>query len=153
MTTDLKTLDWKTLLLSPRGRIGRTVFWAGFGVVMAASLVLNFVPFVGSFAGLILVWPLGCLQAKRLHDAGRTAGLLWLPAVVLALALGRAVLAGGTALVGAGVVFNSDLGPVMWTLALAALFALGFLVWVGLSRGERAANRYGPEPLREVEAV
>lgn len=95
MTTDLKTLDWKTLLLSPRGRIGRTVFWAGFGVVMAASVVLNFLPFIGNFAGLVLLWPLVCLQAKRLHDAGRTAGLILLPAVVVVLALVGAVRAGG----------------------------------------------------------
>ena len=153
MTTALKTLDWKTLLLSPRGRIGRMVFWAGFGVVMAASLVLNFVPFIGGVAGLVLLWPLVCLQAKRLHDAGRTAGLILLPAVVIALALARAVMAGAIGSTAVGVVFDTDRGPVMWILALAGLFALGFLVWVGLSRGERGSNRYGPEPVREAAAA
>ena len=150
MTPDLKTLDWKTLLLSPRGRIGRTVFFAGFGVVMAASIVLNFVPYIGSFAHLVLLWPLACLLAKRLHDAGRTSALLLLPLVVGALALGQAVMSGGLGLIGLGPVSDSSLRPAMAILALTALLALGFVAWVGLSRGERAANRYGASPHGEV---
>ena len=145
-------MDWKTLLLSPRGRIGRRDFWMGFGVLMAASIALTLLPVVGQFAGLVLLWPLACIHAKRLHDAGRSGWLLLLPLSVFVLALGRVAMATGDGLFDAHVMFDSARGPIITAFAVAGLVAFGFMVWVGLSKGDAGPNRYGGEIPEEAAA-
>jgi len=126
-------MDWRTLFLSPKGRIGARDFWIGFLIVMAASLVLNLLQTAGQVLGLVLLWPQVCIHAKRLHDMGRSAWLLLAP---LGFAL---ACAGAGALVGTRLAFEVCFG-------LVAMFGVGFLLWVGLSSGDPAPNRYGEPP-------
>lgn len=148
----MATMGWKTLLLSPRGRIGRRDFWLGFGVLMAGSIILTILPVVGQFAGIVLVWPLACILTKRLHDAGRSGWLLLLPLSAFVLALGRVAMATGGGLFDAHVMFDAARGPVITAFAVAGLLALVFVVWVGLSKGEAGPNRYGGEIPEEAAA-
>ena len=126
-------MDWRTLFFSAKGRIGARGFWIGFLIVMAASLVLNLLQTAGQVLGLLLLWPQVCIHAKRLHDMGRSARLLLAP---LGFAL---ACAGAGALVGTPLAFEICFG-------LVAVFSVGFLLWVGLSSGDPAPNRYGEPP-------
>ena len=65
-------MDWKTLFLSPEGRIGRQAFWIGWLVVMGASTVLNVIPVVGHVLMLGVIYASVCIHTKRLHDMGQT---------------------------------------------------------------------------------
>jgi uncharacterized membrane protein YhaH (DUF805 family) len=124
-------LDWKTLLLSPQGRIARREFWPGFAAVMVASIVLNLIPILGQLLGLLLLWPQFCIRAKRLHDMGKTALLLLIPLAVTILGSSLSAISGGR-------------------LAFGVPFLVGvaFLLWVGLTPGQTNPNRYGPPPFR-----
>ena len=143
-------MDWKALLTSPRGRIGRRDFWRGFAVVMLASIVLSLIPMVGQVVVLVLLWPQACIFAKRLHDSGRSGWLVLLPVAVTGAAILLMGMVGGAGLFDVGVGFDTAMGPVIRIAMVPALFALGFLLWVGLSRGEEAANRYGTPPVGEA---
>ena len=126
-------MDWRTLFLSPRGRIGKRDFWVAFVMIMAASVALNLVKPVGQVLGLLLLWPQVCINTKRLHDAGRTAWLLLFPAAVT--------------LACAGVALAGPSGPVAETaFAVAMATSFVFLLWVGLSAGDLEHNRFGPPP-------
>ncbi len=125
-------MDWRALFLSPRGRISKRDFWIAFAMIMAASVALNLVKPVGQMLGLLLLWPQVCVNAKRLHDAGRTAWLLLIPAVVTLTCVAIALLTGGTVAETA--------------FAVAAATGLVFLLWVGLSAADLEHNRFGPPP-------
>ena len=38
------------------------------------------------------------------------------------------------------------IGPALGLFCLIAFIGLGFLLWIGLSDGQRGDNRYGPNP-------
>ena len=127
-------LDWKTLFLSARGRIGRRDFWIGFAMVMAVSALLNFLGPVGKIVGFASLWPMVCLHAKRLHDAGRSAWLMLAPAAVT---LSQVMVA--------ATMPRTPLDGVLTVLTMAV--SAGFLLWVGLSPGQPGANHFGEPPL------
>ncbi|MBP6876451.1 MAG: DUF805 domain-containing protein [Phenylobacterium sp.] len=141
---DLKEIDWQTLYLSGRGRIGRAQFWIGAAGLICVGVVAGLIPVVGALASLALIYPWACLAAKRLHDFGRS-GLLVLVAAV------PAVVAGAFSLFTA--LAASNLGTIGMALAgaslslavstMALLVWLGFVLWVGLEPGQEAANSYG----------
>ncbi len=126
-------VDWKSLFVSPLGRIGRRDFWIGFAVVMAASAVLNVLGPVGKIIGFATLWPMVCIHARRLHDAGRTAWLILAPAAVTLTQVLVAVTMPRTPLDGVLTV-------------LTMVVSLGFLLWVGLSLGQPGPNRFGDPP-------
>ena len=128
------------LLLTPQGRITRAPFWFGILVVIAASVALNLIPGpVGHLVGFVLLWPQVCINVKRLHDMGRTGWLLLIPAAITLTCLA------------VGFIMGSGMEappprPAPGPLAIAALVSLGFLLWVGLTPGQSAANRFGEAP-------
>jgi len=127
-----------TLLLTPFGRIGRGAFWIGFAIVMVLSLVMNMTPgLVGHLLGFVLLWPQVCIHAKRLHDMGRTAWWMLVPAIVLVVC-GVASYALVFSETGGG--SPASVAP----LAVAVVCAVGFLLWVGLTPGSTQTNRFGP---------
>src|SRR5688572_13803743 len=75
-------MDWKALFLSFGGRISQRDFWIGFAIVMVASMLVNLIPGIGPLLGLALLWPQMAIHTKRLHDFGRSAWLLLVPAAV-----------------------------------------------------------------------
>ena len=137
-------MDWRYLFLSPQGRIGRRDFWLGVGVVIVAGLVLGMIPLLGLLASIALIYPSVCLQAKRLHDFGKSGWLQLVPLGVMGVASIVASVTGGAAALAGGGAALAGLGLGLAVLSLALLINLGFLLWVGLSRGDVAANSYGP---------
>lgn len=151
-------MDWRTLLLSPEGRINRQTFWFAFLLVMVSSFVLNVVPVIGQIIGLLLLWPQVCIHAKRLHDMGRTAWLMLIPAAVTLAATSLAMAFGGAAILGAGLMhymgahmagqgaLTAGLGAAAGFMSLAMLAGLAFLLWVGLTPSQAGDNRFGAAP-------
>ena len=148
-------MDWKTLFLSANGRIGRQTFWIGVLILFVAGIVLNFIPIIGQLAALALTYCWVCIYSKRLHDFGKTG---WLAAVPFALVLLFFIISmisfGGMAAMGA-FSGNDDMmaGAAMGGMGGMALFGgligligLAFLLWVGLTPGDPAANQYGDPP-------
>ena len=130
-------MDLRTLLLTPQGRIGRGPFWIGVAIVMVLSLVLNIIPgMVGHLIGFVLLWPQVCVHAKRLHDIGRTAWWMLVPALIV-VACGLASFALGFSETGGAS------GPALVPMAVAAVCGLGFLLWVGSTPGSPQPNRFG----------
>lgn len=142
-------IDYKTLLLSPKGRVGRQTFLTATVGLVAANLVLNLVPVLGSVLALPLLWPFACITAKRLHDGGRSA---WPVVLVTALCVTTGAIAAATGLLAA------DPTPVPSAFALAAaaimlggfamVAAIALLIWAATVRGDSGSNRFGaPEPM------
>jgi uncharacterized membrane protein YhaH (DUF805 family) len=150
----MNSVNWQFLFLSANGRIGQKDFWIGFAILFVAGLVLGMIPVLGMLIGLALIYPNICLYSKRLHDFGKTGWLAALPYVVLLIAGVIAGISGGAAMVGAmsgnaagAGAAAAGLGMSMGILALAGLVGLGFLLWVGLTKGDPAPNQYGaPTP-------
>ena len=152
------------LFISPRGRIRRGVFWLGFAAVMVASLLLSAIRWPGQPLVLLLLWPQICIYGKRLHDMGRSAWLLLLVFAALAVifliaaALGLLGFSAGfrpaPRLDAHGMAVQTAASHLPLTLLLVGFgvflvgltCSLAFLLWVGLSKGAPAGNRFGPPP-------
>jgi uncharacterized membrane protein YhaH (DUF805 family) len=147
-------MDWKTLYLTANGRLGQRDFWIAWAIVFAASLVASVIPLIGPLVALALVVPNVCITSKRLHDFGRTGWLAAVPyaagAVVGAVGAvtgGAAMMAGGLGGRGLGAAAMMGSMGLMAFLGLAVfVIAVGFLLWVGLTRGDAQPNAYGPQP-------
>jgi uncharacterized membrane protein YhaH (DUF805 family) len=146
-------MDIQRQFLSAGGRSGRGEFWIGFIILWVLGWILNFIPGIGHWIAMLLIYPWICIFSRRLHDMGRSGWTqlvmwgVWIVAVVLALVLGAggAIMAmanGGHAdygaLAGAGLAFL--------VLCLALLINLVFVLWVGLSPSQAGDNAYGPPP-------
>ena len=147
-------MNWQNLFLSANGRIGQKDFWLGFLIVFVASIVLGLIPILGQIAGLLLIYPTVCLYSKRLHDFGKTGWLAALPYGVGAVLMLIMLLAGGAAFFGMASGSAAEAGGAMAAVGMIGLLAvlaffvwLGFTLWVGLSKGDPAANQYGPPPV------
>jgi uncharacterized membrane protein YhaH (DUF805 family) len=148
--------DWKRLFLSADGRIGRQEFWIGFLLMLGVSVILRFIPILGTLATLALIYPQVCVGSKRLHDIGKSGYLMILPFGVCAIGFIAAGIFGGMAVMGSimgGSSGASALGASLAGMGLAAglaglavLFALGFTIWVGVATGQPGENQYGPAP-------
>lgn len=84
-------MNWKTLLFSFEGRVGRGAYWglmvvslllfAIFGGASVMSMMNASDPaaagsgisMLGMLAGLLSVWPALAIQAKRWHDVDKSA--------------------------------------------------------------------------------
>jgi uncharacterized membrane protein YhaH (DUF805 family) len=147
-------MDWGSLFLSTRGRISRRAFWIGFAITMAISVLCNLIPRVGPFLGLVTIWPMVAIHAKRLHDMGRSAWLLLAPAALSLATMGMTVLAGPKGVEAPGVItpalatFHQGVGLLLAVTGVCLLVEVAFLLWVGLTPGRPSDNRYGPRPAR-----
>jgi len=143
-------MDWGSLFLSTRGRIRRRDFWIGFAIVMAVSVLCNLIAVVGPFLGLVTLWPMVAIHAKRLHDMGHTAWLLLAPAVVSLATLAVTFLARPAGVKAPGVITpalataSQGLGLGLAIIAFCLLVEVAFLLWVGLTPGQPDDNRHGP---------
>ena len=147
-------MDWKALYLTANGRLGQRDFWIAWLILFVATLVASMIPLLGQLIALALIFPNVCITSKRLHDFGRSGWLAAIPyvagAVVGVVGMvtgGAAMMAGGLGGRGAGAVAAmGGMGIMMLLAMLMFVVALGFLLWVGLSRGDSQTNAYGPPP-------
>lgn len=144
-------MDWKNLFLSADGRIGRQTFWIGIAILFGANIVLGFIPIIGQFIGLALIYCSVCVYSKRLHDMGKSGWLQLAPMVICFV-----LLAGGLASLGGAAVMGAmsgneemmagaamgGLGIAFMTIGLALVVGFGFLLWVGLTPSEPGPNKY-----------
>ena len=111
-------MDYKNLLLSFEGRVGRQTYWMSYLAFIVIAMVLGFVSALLGQAGAILlmlflvaiIWPALAIQAKRWHDRDKSAWWILIGLIPV-------------------------IGP-LW-----ALVENGFL------RGTEGNNRFGADPL------
>lgn len=152
----------RTLLLSPHGRIRRGPFWIATLLILAAQIAAAVLagPGAQDLVYLLVAYPSVCLNTKRLHDLGRSGWIqlaAWIataPLVMFSWASTYISLVQGPA---AAEMFQArHAGSTLYLTAYAVgtLSSLGLLLWLGIARGRRGQNRYGPEPGAEpVEEV
>jgi|SRR5882672_8111398 len=111
-------MDYKNLLLSFEGRIGRKIYWMSYlafiGVMIVLGIVASFLGTAGMIilplVGLAIIWPALAIQAKRWHDRDKSAWWILIGLIPF-------------------------IGP-LW-----ALIENGFL------RGTEGQNRFGADPI------
>ncbi|WP_454717005.1 DUF805 domain-containing protein [Caulobacter segnis] len=127
--------EWAELFLSSNGRLSRTPFLIAAGVLVGVAVLYE------AIAGYTLHWLTGwlvypallfsgaCVLSKRLHDRGRSGwwALLILVAVVAVWPQ-----------------------PEHFLDFLFSLVLIWAIVELGVMGGEQGANRYGPNPLKQV---
>lgn len=130
-------IDWLELFFSSTGRVSRGPFILAAAVLIVLALLYKaaFGPTVelltGWFVYPALLFSACCVLSRRLHDRGRSG---WLAAVVvLALALAWPTPDG-----------LLDYG--------ACIIILWAVIELGVMPGEQGANRFGPNPVRPVQA-
>lgn len=124
------------LFTETRGEIGQRDFWIGAAVLLAAGLVANLIPFVGSIVSLALLYPWTSLALKRLRHAGRPASLAVVPLLLGLFSITGSLLAGAALTVSAALA-----GLVLSASGVAGLLALAFLVWLGLTPSRHSPRR------------
>ncbi len=150
-------MDWKTLFLSPEGRIGRQAFWIGWLVLLGASTVLNVIPVIGHVLMLGVIYASVCIHTKRLHDMGQTGWwqvLPWVigPSLVLGAGVSVAALPAIAALTNGEPALPALQAVAGLVVSVFVAFGiwLAFTLWVGCSSGETRENKYGPAPVQAV---
>lgn len=148
--------DAQHVLLSFNGRIRRQHFWVGWLICLGVGVVLGWIPILGTLLSIALIWPNLAISVKRLHDMGRSGWLVvipWIAGVVGVIAAGMSV---GFAALTSGYMDTEDpaavlaiIGPMFGILGIVALIQIGFLLWIGISEGQRGDNRFGPNPKGE----
>lgn len=148
------SIDWKALFISFEGRIRRSHFWIAWLILLGANLVLGWIPVIGWLISIALLWPSVAITVKRLHDMGHTGWLALIPWAVTFIGLIFAMFTvGAAAFTNAAALESQDpaaalalLGPSIGVFGLVALVSLAFLLWIGLTDGQRGPNRFGPNP-------
>jgi uncharacterized membrane protein YhaH (DUF805 family) len=158
MTTEdshqVQSFDWQKLLFSFEGRTRRSHFWIGWLICLGAGVVAGWIPLIGFFISIALIWPNLAITVKRLHDMGQSGWLIAIPWVVSIVGIFVAVgMIGVSALSNTAALEREDpaailalVGPAIGLFGLLLLVNLGFLLWIGLSEGQRGDNRYGSNP-------
>ena len=89
-SNQIQSFDWKKLLFSFEGRTRRSHFWIGWLICLGAGVVAGWIPILGGFISLALIWPNLAISVKRLHDMGKSGWLVAIPFVVSIVEIGRA---------------------------------------------------------------
>ncbi len=158
MTTEssnqVQSFDWQKLLFSFEGRTRRSHFWIGWLICLGVGVVAGWIPLIGFFISIALIWPNLAITVKRLHDLGMSGWIAAVPFVaniigfvMIFVSVGASVFMNATALE------NEDpaailalVGPAIGILGLLFLVNFGFLLWVGLVDGKPGSNKYGSNP-------
>ncbi len=141
---------WLTLLVDPRGRIGR------FGLLVSATLMLAVEALLLILTpeqadGLpVYLWPLKAFELwvglaamiKRLHDVGRSGW--WVLGGMAGICIWSAVVAVVFVFVLGGQAFQPGSAGYVMLLGILMLPALGLAFWLHLAPGDPFPNHYGP---------
>lgn len=129
--------DWVELYTASTGRLARTPFLIAAAILFGVAWLYEFLAgstlrwLTGWIAYPVLLYAASCILAKRLHDRGRSgwwAGLLVLGMIA---------------------VWPWPEGFIDF---LFVLLLGGAVIELGVMSGEEGANRFGPNPLRPVQA-
>lgn len=158
MTTEnshqIQSFDWQKLLFSFEGRTRRSHFWIGWLICLGVGVVSGWIPLIGGLISLALIWPNLAIAVKRLHDMGQSGWLVAVPWVVSIVGtIAAASMIGFSVFTNTAALENEDpaailglIGPAFGLVGLLLLVNLGFMLWIGLSDGQRGENRFGPNP-------
>lgn len=130
-------MDWGSLFATSDGRLRRSHYWIGMLILFGVHRLLGPVPLLGgviAFAAFVLCM---ALQARRLRDFGQSAWWLLIPLAVW--------IAGWVSTMSAVSALSPTNVAGLAGLGLASIFALAFIVVIGLIPGQRGRNRYGPD--------
>ncbi|MGB6537645.1 MAG: DUF805 domain-containing protein [Xanthobacteraceae bacterium] len=139
-------VDWRHLLDSFEGRIGRQTFWIAMLAVGVANFLACYVAQqiqgdqLNAIVDLAFTYPEFAIAAKRGNDRDLP---LWLIGIFFA----ASVLLDLVMVLGWG---GTDDEPSTASLVLAVPFTvlgLGLLIELGFRRGTPGPNRHGPDPL------
>lgn len=148
------------LLLKHEGRIGPNTLMQGAIAVLVLGLIINLlgilVPGI-SVLGIVLLYPMFCIYAKRLHDGGKAA--IWTLAVLGGMIVGSIVLsmiltplfvgdAFAAAMRGENITsMGWRMKSVMLSLIVSIIMHLGLAFVVNqFVKGDPSANAYGEPP-------
>lgn len=147
------SFNFQQVLFSFNGRIRRQHFWIGWLICLGAGVVLGWIPLLGTLLSIALIWPNLAISVKRLHDMGQSGWLIVIPWIAGIGGVIAAFMTVGVAALTSGYVNTDDpaavlaiIGPMFGILGIVALIQLGFLLWIGISDGQRGDNRFGPDP-------
>jgi len=128
-------MNYDSLFADPRGRTSRARFVPALLVLLAAILFYAFLVKgrTAQFCLLVLLYPALVLHARRLHDMGRSAWLLVVPAVLLVAMFGARLQYFS---------FGETGDAAVAALALAA--SAGVALWGCLGRGRESAAAAHP---------
>lgn len=123
------------LLTTYRGEISQREYWLGAAVLFVAGIISNMIAFIGAVVALLLLYPWTCLVLKRLRDAGRPETWAALPVLLGLFSQASSLMAG------VGLMVSPVLAGLLLSVGgLAALAALGFLIWLGLAPSRHALS-------------
>ena len=152
------SIDWSALFWSADGRIRRSHFWAAWGIIFAANMLLGWIPLIGFLVSLVLIWPNIAIQTKRLHDMGKTGWIqlapigAWIVAIIISVsALGITAVSNPQGFEdGDPAAMFAAMGPMFIAFAVVMLGSLGYLIWIGATEGQPGRNQYGSNPKNPV---
>jgi len=125
-------IDWVQLFFSASGRLARTPFLIAAAVLIAIlaaydAAVLGWARRLTGWLVLsVLLFAGACILSKRLHDRGRSGW--WAAPILLAFAMAWP-------------------RPAGFLDFLAMVLLIWAAVELGVMRGERGLNRFGPPPI------
>jgi uncharacterized membrane protein YhaH (DUF805 family) len=139
-------MDFMHLFLSFEGRISRTTFWIGVGILIVVESIAQYA--AGQFGNdqasavvdLVFAFPEFAVAAKRAHDRN-------IPTLLIALFFAGAVGLDVLMLGGWDVTGDKPSTAFLAILIPWGIFALILLIDLGFRRGTEGPNAYGPDPL------
>jgi len=151
-------MNWRYVLTSFDGRIGRQTFWIASLATAVVDLILMTV--VGMLLGawpshvvdLVFYYPQLAISVKRGHDRNMPA---WVVAVFLVLAIVFNVaqwLGWITNPTDQNTYSSENIFSFVVTLVLGAI-GIALLIELGFRKGTPGPNRYGPDPLAAIESA
>jgi uncharacterized membrane protein YhaH (DUF805 family) len=157
-------MDFGYLYTSFDGRISRQPFWLGliallvaiFAVVLIAAAVFDGIATPGTTSQavfqlvifLVTVYPFAALMIKRLHDRNRPAILLavfYAPSILQLIGQFLGITTTTENIGGVDYVVPNSLGMIIGLIGL--VIGIWALIELGILRGTKGPNQYGPDPL------
>ncbi len=149
--------DFASAMFSFNGRLRRQHFWISWLILLGVSVVLGWIPIIGTLISIALIWPNLAISVKRLHDMGKTGWLVVIPWVATIIGFFMIISAVGMAIFTNPQAFENEdptaalsmLGSMMGGFAVMGLVGLAFLLWIGITDSQRGDNKFGPNPKGE----
>jgi len=140
-------VNWSYLFLSFDGRISRQPFWIAFLIATGAELSCHLLVLplesgerLSAIISLAFAYPEFAVFAKRGHDRN-------IPPTVIGAFFLLSVFMDFLMVVGLGGT-RGEPSAILLTLGLPwAIFSVVLFIELGLRRGTRGPNRFGPDPL------